>query len=162
MSTGSTCRENVSTRAGRIDMSFDPNRPFNDLPDLPPAAAGPGRGHRGGTDRASGFQRCSPPRSIGSRGNASDPGGRGRQGRRPLGCGAAPRRGDYPVLSGRRVSTPTRMLRPIHLDFRLEAVRDPLGGLAYRLAGVMGRVRITRRRFQMTVTERSSLSVPAA
>ncbi|MCY4496226.1 MAG: hypothetical protein OXC14_02990, partial [Rhodospirillaceae bacterium] len=34
----STCSEHVSTAAGYIDMAFDPNRPFNDLPNLPPAS----------------------------------------------------------------------------------------------------------------------------
>ena len=34
----STCSEYVSREAGYIDMVFDPNRPFNDLPDLPPAS----------------------------------------------------------------------------------------------------------------------------
>ncbi len=34
----STCSEYVSREAGYIDMAFDPNRPFNDLPDLPPAS----------------------------------------------------------------------------------------------------------------------------
>ena len=38
MSTESTCSENVSTGAGYIDMTFDPGRPFNDLPNLPPAS----------------------------------------------------------------------------------------------------------------------------
>ena len=38
MSTESTCSENVSTGAGYIDMTFDPRRPFNDLPNLPPAS----------------------------------------------------------------------------------------------------------------------------
>ncbi len=33
----STCSDNVSTKEGYIDMMFDPNRPFNDLPNLPPA-----------------------------------------------------------------------------------------------------------------------------
>ena len=39
MSTESTCSENVSTGDGYIDMTFDPGRPFNDLPNLPPASA---------------------------------------------------------------------------------------------------------------------------
>ena len=34
----STYSEHVSTGAGYIDMAFDPNRPFNDLPDLPPVS----------------------------------------------------------------------------------------------------------------------------
>ena len=34
----STCSEHVSTVQGYIDMVFDTNRPFNDLPDLPPAS----------------------------------------------------------------------------------------------------------------------------
>ncbi len=38
MSTESTCSENVSTGAVYIDMTFDPGRPFNDLPNLPPAS----------------------------------------------------------------------------------------------------------------------------
>ena len=38
MSTESTCSENVPTGAGYIDMTFDPGRPFNDLPNLPPAS----------------------------------------------------------------------------------------------------------------------------
>ena len=32
----STYSEHVSTGAGTIDMAFDPNRPFTDLPNLPP------------------------------------------------------------------------------------------------------------------------------
>ena len=34
----STCSENVSRKAGYIDVTFDPSRPFNDLPNLPPAS----------------------------------------------------------------------------------------------------------------------------
>ena len=34
----STCPKHVSKGAGYIDMAFDPHRPFNDLPDLPPAS----------------------------------------------------------------------------------------------------------------------------
>ena len=34
----STCSEYVSTGTRYIDMAFNPNRPFNDLPDLPPAS----------------------------------------------------------------------------------------------------------------------------
>ncbi len=34
----STCSEHVPTGAGYIYMAFDPNRPFNDLPNLPPAS----------------------------------------------------------------------------------------------------------------------------
>ncbi len=34
----STCSEHVSAGARYIDMAFDPNRPFNDLPDLPPVS----------------------------------------------------------------------------------------------------------------------------
>ena len=33
----STCPEHVLTLAGYIDVTFDSNHPFNDLPDLPPA-----------------------------------------------------------------------------------------------------------------------------
>ena len=33
----STCPGHVLTQAGYIDVTFDPTRPFNDLPDLPPA-----------------------------------------------------------------------------------------------------------------------------
>ena len=32
----STCSEHVSRKASYIDMAFDPNRPFNDLSNLPP------------------------------------------------------------------------------------------------------------------------------
>src|SRR6185312_14501224 len=38
MSTPSTCRQNVSMTPGTIDMPFDPQRPYDDLPALPPAA----------------------------------------------------------------------------------------------------------------------------
>ena len=38
MSTASTHSESASTRAEYIDMTFDPSRPFNDLPNLPPAS----------------------------------------------------------------------------------------------------------------------------
>ena len=36
MSTASTCPRDVSTKASFFDMSFDPERFYDDLPDLPP------------------------------------------------------------------------------------------------------------------------------
>ncbi len=38
MSTGSPCPETVATGAGNNDMTFNPRRPFNDLPNLPPTS----------------------------------------------------------------------------------------------------------------------------
>ena len=38
MSTVSTFSESVSNYAGQIDMTFNPDRPFNDLPNLPPVS----------------------------------------------------------------------------------------------------------------------------
>jgi Fic family protein len=38
MSTPSTCHKDVSIIRGIIDMPFDPHRPYDDLPDLPPVA----------------------------------------------------------------------------------------------------------------------------
>src|ERR1019366_7240942 len=36
LSISSTCQGNLSIDTGFIDMSFDPARPYNDLPPLPP------------------------------------------------------------------------------------------------------------------------------
>ncbi len=38
MSTGSPCLETLATGAGNNDMTFNPRRPFNDLPNLPPTS----------------------------------------------------------------------------------------------------------------------------
>ncbi len=38
MSTGSACSENILEREGCIDMTSDPGRQFNEIPNLPPAS----------------------------------------------------------------------------------------------------------------------------